>query len=81
MLLYSMVSSNDTFHFTWFLSANALKNPRFRLLLRVLRHRAKMAVPGSFPCYTAIPQIIQPLQLYAILHHTLGVQPPWNMHI
>src|SRR5260370_8047617 len=46
-----MVSSNAAPHFARFLSAHILKNQRFRLLLRFLRQRAKMPVPGSFPCH------------------------------
>ncbi len=46
-LLITKGSRNDTPDLTLFLSAHALTNPRFRLLLRFLRHRAKMAVGGS----------------------------------
>jgi hypothetical protein len=46
------VSRNDAPDLTLFISANALKNPRFQLLLRFLRHRAKMVVGGTNPCHT-----------------------------
>ena len=48
---------NNSSDFPWFISAHAPKNLHFRLLLRFLRHRAKMAVSGSNPCHMPFMEI------------------------